>query len=268
MRAQAQSFDRVAAAYDRLGELNRNDLIGPWLAGLLPATGRRALDLGCGGGRHAVRLAATFGQVDAVDVAGPMIELARARRPRPNITYRQGDLHDVAGPGRYDFVFSAMTLHHAPDLHAALTRIKSLVAPGGRLAVADVWESAPRSPQGKALRILERVVPLRPRLHGQAVMLLAADLGRRGPATARELYRLRTMRPWLDHRVTDRFFAREDLERSCDTLFPGYRFDILGGPRGIGLVWDAPPEAAARAEPSADARAVDTRTADTRTAAT
>jgi hypothetical protein len=25
--------------------------------------------------------------------------------------------------------------------------------------------------------------------------------------------------------------------RAC---FPGYRFDILGGPRGIGLVWDAP----------------------------
>jgi hypothetical protein len=29
-------------------------------------------------------------------------------------------------------------------------------------------------------------------------------------------------------------------EAQCrDALFPGYRLDILGGPRGIGLVWDA-----------------------------
>jgi hypothetical protein len=35
------------AGYDRVGELNGNDLIGPWLAGLLPAAGA---------GRHAVLL--------------------------------------------------------------------------------------------------------------------------------------------------------------------------------------------------------------------
>jgi hypothetical protein len=36
--------------------LNGKDLIGPWLAGLLPAAGRHAIDLGCGAGRHAVLL--------------------------------------------------------------------------------------------------------------------------------------------------------------------------------------------------------------------
>jgi hypothetical protein len=41
-RAQAQSFDRFAEGYDRLGELAATRLIGSWLAGLLPETGRRA----------------------------------------------------------------------------------------------------------------------------------------------------------------------------------------------------------------------------------
>ena len=38
------------------GQAEREDLIGPWLAGLLPAACRRAIDLGCGAGRHAVLL--------------------------------------------------------------------------------------------------------------------------------------------------------------------------------------------------------------------
>jgi SAM-dependent methyltransferase len=166
---EAQSFDRVADAYDRLGDLSENELIGSWLEGLLPATGGRVLDLGCGTGRHAVRLARRFEQVDAIDLSEPMIDLAKRRRPRPNVTYRLADLRDIAGAGRYDFV-----------------------------------------------------------------------LIRRGPVTAWEIYRLSTRREWLDHLVTDRFFSLEELERSCQALFPGYRFDILGGPRRIGLVWDAP----------------------------
>ena len=139
-RAEAQSFDRVAEDYNRLGDLDRNELIGPWLEGLLPAAGGRALDLGCGTGRHAVLLADRFGQVDAIDLSGPMIELARQRRLRPNITYWQADLHDVNGAGHYDFVLSVLTLHHVPDLHAALSHIKTVLAPGGR-AVLTCWES-------------------------------------------------------------------------------------------------------------------------------
>ncbi|MCW2933981.1 MAG: Methyltransferase type 11 [Actinomycetia bacterium] len=239
--AEAQSFDRIAAAYDRLGDLNPNELVGSWLESLLPAAGGRALDIGCGTGRHAVLLAGRFEQVDAIDLSGPMIDLARKRRPRPNIAYRQADLHDVGDAGHYDLVLSLLTLHHVPDLHAALSHVKTLLAPGGRAVVADIYETEPalRPWQGPR-RMAHRVVPLRPRLHALALQKLSVNLILRGPSTAWEVYRLSTRREWLDHRVTDRFFSREELERSCQSLFPGYRFDILGGPRGIGLVWDAP----------------------------
>jgi 2-polyprenyl-3-methyl-5-hydroxy-6-metoxy-1,4-benzoquinol methylase len=142
-REQAQSFDRVARDYDRLGELSPGGAVGPWLERGLPAAGRRALDLGCGTGRHAVLLARRFEQVDAVDVSGPMIEVARARRPRPNISYRQADLHDLSDTGRYDLIVSTMTLHHVPDLHAALRLIRGLLAPGGRMLIADMYDLEP-----------------------------------------------------------------------------------------------------------------------------
>ncbi len=234
--AEAQSFDRVAADLDRLGELSRNELISSWLAGVLPAAGRYAIDLGCGPGRQAVLLAGRFGQVDAVDLSGPMIELARARRPRPNVSYLQGDLRHAGEAGHYDLVLCVRTLHHVPDLHTALSHLKTLLAPGGRLVVVDSYPSG--SALSLARRMLHRAIPLRPRLHALALQKLARNLLVRKPGTAWEIYRLATRREWLDHRVSDRFFSREELVRCCDALFPGYRLDILGGPRGIGLVWD------------------------------
>ena len=100
-RAEAQSFNRVAEDYDRLGDLDRRRWIEQWLASVLPDCGQRALDVGCGPGRQAVTLAGRFGQVGAIDLSGAMIELARARRARPNISYRQADLHELDSAGGY-----------------------------------------------------------------------------------------------------------------------------------------------------------------------
>lgn len=234
-RAEAQSFDRVAAEYDRLGELawNKNS-IGSWLSGVMPASGQRALDLGCGAGRLSVALAGRFGEVDAIDLSGAMIELARARRSRPNIAYRQADLLDVDGPGRYDFILSVMTLHHVPDLAAALRHIKTLLAPGGRVVLVDAVIARPAAPR----RWLE-VVPLRWRLHGLAICQFGSGLVRRGPAAAWEIYRLSTG-AWLDHRVSDRFVSREEFEQACGAVFPACEVRDLGGPTRPAMIWDAP----------------------------
>jgi 2-polyprenyl-3-methyl-5-hydroxy-6-metoxy-1,4-benzoquinol methylase len=109
-----------------------------------------------------------------VDVSGPMVELARARRAQANISFRQADLHDVEGSGRYDFILSVLTLHHVPDLRAALSRIRDLVAPGGRLALVDIYETASDLRPPAVLRIARIVLPLRPRLHLLAIQVLAA----------------------------------------------------------------------------------------------
>jgi SAM-dependent methyltransferase len=242
-RAEAQSFDRVAADYDRLGELawDKNS-IGHWLSGVMPVSGRRAVDLGCGAGRQSVALAGRFGEVDAIDLSGAMIELARSRRSRPNITYRQADLLDVGGAGRYDFILSVMTLHHVPDLGAALRHIKTLLAPGGRAVLVDAvitQSAAPRRWLG--------VVPLRWRLHGLAICQFGPDLVRRGPVVAWEVYRLSTG-AWLDHRVSDRFVSREEFEQACRAVFPACEVLDLGGRTRPAMIWDAPGNQGAASE--------------------
>jgi SAM-dependent methyltransferase len=235
-RSAAQSFDRTAADYDRMGDLAEDGSIGSWLMSVLPAVGGRALDLGCGAGRHAVVLAGRFTHVDAIDLSRPMIEIARAKRSRPNIAYRQADLLDATGSGQYDLVLSVMTVHHVPDLQAALARIKGLLAPGGRIVLVDSHPD--ESALHPARRILCRLVPLRPRLHAGAVLRFGSNLARRGPAIAWEIYRLQTRREWLDHRVSDRFFSRDELERCCAALFPGCQLERLGGTI-VGLTWDS-----------------------------
>jgi 2-polyprenyl-3-methyl-5-hydroxy-6-metoxy-1,4-benzoquinol methylase len=258
-RSSAQSFDRTAADYDRLGDLGENSGVGNWLVRVVPVGGGRALDLGCGAGHHTVLLAERFAHVDAIDLSLPMLEIARAKRSRPNVFYRQGDLLEVTGSGGYDLVLSVMTLHHVPDLRAALAHIAGLLAPGGRIVLADPYpaqsalHSVPRNSglrnagprnfvaRNLARRSLHRLVPLRPRLRGMAVLRFGANLVRRGPATAWEIYRLSTRREWLDHLVSDRFFSREELDECCAALFPGYQLERLGGSI-VGLTWDSAPQ--------------------------
>jgi len=166
-----------------------------------------------------------------------MIEIARARRSRPNVAYRQADLLAATGSGQYDLVLTVMTLHHVPELHSALAHIEGLLAPGGRMVLVDSYPA--ESEVHPALRIVNRLVPLRSRLHAGAVLRFRADLARHGLATAWEIYRLRTRRAWLDHRVSDRFSSREELAQCCATLFPGCQLERLGGTI-VALTWDSP----------------------------
>jgi SAM-dependent methyltransferase len=127
-------------------------------------------------------------------------------------------------------------LHHVPDLQAALARVKGLLAPGGRIVLADPYPA--ESALHPVRRVLHRLVPLRLRLRAMAVLRLGVNLVRRGPATAWEICRLSTRREWLDHLVSDRFFSREELDQCCATLFPDCQLEQLGG-AVVGLTWDS-----------------------------
>lgn len=141
-----QVFDGLASRFEAFADLwdGLSDQFTDWLNTSLPdppaRTGGRVLDLGCGYGRHTVRLAERYDQVVGVDVSAEMLLIARRTRSRPNIDYRQQDALDLnpALVGQFDVVFSGFTLHHLGDPDVVLPAVRSLVAPGGALIVADM----------------------------------------------------------------------------------------------------------------------------------
>jgi SAM-dependent methyltransferase len=216
-----QSFDTLADRYDRLHDLQA-DPIGTWLPGAFPRRGRRALDAGCGSGRHTLVLADRFDEVIGIDLSAPMIRLATARRSRPNIAYHHADLMDFGDPDGFDLVLSVNTLHHLPDLDGALGHLRRLTRPAGVVVLADCVARRPSLPRWWFV--------------GGAVRDLLVDLARQ-PTHARELWGLRTDPAWLDHLTHDRYLSRAGFERRYAQAFPGARFWPVGGLHA--MLWHA-----------------------------
>ncbi|WP_242660975.1 class I SAM-dependent methyltransferase [Mycobacterium alsense] len=99
----------------------------------LPRRCGRVLDVGCGAGAFAARLASRTERVDAVDRSAAMISAARRRAPA-NVTCVHADVLELPLPGEhYDAIVSNTALHHLP-LADALRHLAPALRPGGVLA--------------------------------------------------------------------------------------------------------------------------------------
>jgi len=225
--ADPRSFDHLPEVFDRFAELAGGPL-NDYLTARLPDRGGRAVDLGCGTGQHARLLSGVFTDVLAVDVSQPMLHYARQHRPASNICYQQRDLRDLtpATDGRFDLVLSTHTLHHLPDLSAALEQVRSLVRPGGQAILVDSVDARRRVPRGW--------------FRAQARRALAADLARRRRPVrqAVELYQLSTDPGWLGHLATDVFLTPEEFTEVYGQVFPGA--ELTGMYRALAMHWHGP----------------------------
>jgi SAM-dependent methyltransferase len=117
---------------------NHNVHYQPVILDAVPAGCGPALDVGCGDGLLACRLAERCAEVTGIDRDPLMITLARAREPRARgrqATFIEADfLTYPAKPDSFDFVCANTSLHHM-DFAAALTAMARALRPGGRLAV-------------------------------------------------------------------------------------------------------------------------------------
>jgi ubiquinone/menaquinone biosynthesis C-methylase UbiE len=118
----------------RPGYWNHNVHYQPVILNAVPPGCRTALDVGCGDGLLAARLAERCAEVTGIDRNLPMITRARAKHPS-GITFIEADF--LAYPletASFDFVCANTSLHHM-DFTAALTTMARLLRPGGQLAV-------------------------------------------------------------------------------------------------------------------------------------
>jgi len=111
----------------------------------LPAQRSDVADLACGTGSLTALVAAMGHRVRGVDLAGGMLERARAKTAElaGQVTLTLGDVSDPPiAPARVDVILARHILWTLPDPQAALARWRLLLRPGGRfLLVEGRWWS-------------------------------------------------------------------------------------------------------------------------------
>ena len=112
--------------------------VEPLLADL---TGGRALDVGAGTGRYALKLARRGFQVTAIDPNPEMLAVARrsAENERLGIEFLEADLLDglPVDAGLFDLVVCALVLCHVPDLNGAARDFHRALKSGSLLLITD-----------------------------------------------------------------------------------------------------------------------------------
>jgi malonyl-CoA O-methyltransferase len=138
-----EGYDRWASIYDTDG----NPLVAleePLVERLLgDVKGLAVIDLGCGTGRHSVRLAKAGAAVQAVDFSEQMLAKARAKAHGSNVTFHA---HDLTQPfpfadNTFDRVVCGLVLDHIAELNAFFGEMRRLCKPGG-CAVVSVMHPA------------------------------------------------------------------------------------------------------------------------------
>lgn len=183
-----EAFDSVAADYD--GPRGNNSLIQDmrqemwrWLDASFPRAGR-LLELGCGTGLDAIRMAERGHHITATDWSPLMVSRTRARAELARVSERveplalgAHELDQLQGRTLYDGAYSNLgPLNCLPDLRAVSRECARLIKPGGRIVCTVIgrwcpWEIGYYARRGDWTRIRVRfargMVPVR--MNGRTV---------------------------------------------------------------------------------------------------
>lgn len=145
-RDLGEFFDAYAGRWDAayadrarsFDYLNRQRLLLELVEELLPRPGR-VLELGCGAGHTALRLAALGHQVTCLDVSARMIDAARANAEKAGVTLdlHVGTIHDLPADARdFDLIVAAGVMDYVTDRVPTLWALRERLVPGGAVALS------------------------------------------------------------------------------------------------------------------------------------
>jgi SAM-dependent methyltransferase len=145
-----------SACYDNDGN-PLTALEGPAMAGWFgDLTGRRALDLGCGTGRHTRTLIEAGASVIAADLTHAMLKRARAKLADRAVGWLR-----LALPGplpfpdtTFDIVVLGLVAEHLNDLDGTMIEVARVLVPGGRCLLSALHPD--RTAEGQKARFIDQ----------------------------------------------------------------------------------------------------------------
>lgn len=177
----ARRLDRLYGTADVVAQRKRTREV------LAPVAGEHVVDVGCGPGHLACDLAGFIGEsgrVTAIDASDDMLALAEARAHDEGMAGRmrfmQADAVGLPLPDdSVDAAVSVQVLEFVTDVARALSELRRVVSPAGRLVIVDtdwrscVWHSDDRDRTDRVLRAWE-TFPVHPHLPTALPRLLRA----------------------------------------------------------------------------------------------
>jgi len=189
-RRQAAAFDAIGERYDDVFPHKSGQIIATqWMIDRL-ASGARVLDLGCGTGVPTAGMFAESGlDVVGIDVSTEMLALARRNVPTGRFVAMDAmELDDTLG--RFDAACAFFSLLMLPrkDIPKVLRRIRSVLEPGGLVAIGMVegdLDYAPLSFLGQEMSVTAYPrADLEAALRADGLHVLEVDVEEFEPASA------------------------------------------------------------------------------------
>jgi len=140
VRRQYASEDGLAVRRDLQQRFREGpDAFDTAFGAVVAAEPRRVLEVGCGMGNFAERVAReTSADVVATDLSPRMVELARER----GLDARVADVQELLfGDGEFDCAVANAMLYHVEDLDRALSELARVLEPGGKLVAVTIGEA-------------------------------------------------------------------------------------------------------------------------------
>lgn len=137
----SDAFTRQAESFNRSPVANARQLLDQISELSHPSPNERWLELACGPGIIARRLAPLVAEVHGIDATPAMVELAEREarlQQLGNTSFSQGDATNLnAGDDHFDGVVSRFALHHIPVPARVWEEAHRVVRPGGRVVMVD-----------------------------------------------------------------------------------------------------------------------------------
>ena len=137
---EVAKFDALAARWwDADGEFRPLHEINPlrldWIRQFVDLSGKKVLDIGCGGGILAESMAEAGAEVTGIDMAEAPLGVARLHQIESGVQvdYQQSTAEDFAAKhaGQFDVVTCLEMLEHVPSPEQVIASVTALLRPGG-----------------------------------------------------------------------------------------------------------------------------------------